>query len=73
MRPPALSVDSEGGGMLLGDDPRWGDSAMDSVNEDPFNGVVNNKKRRRINAAHRKQAPNPSGTPAHNVEETGVK
>ena len=49
-RLPAVSVDSDGGGMLIDDHIRWYDSAQDSVSEEPFASadLLNRRKRRKI-------------------------
>ena len=73
-KPQIMSVDSDGGGMLLGDDPRWGDSAVESVSEDPFNDVISRQKRRKRNASQRLLVPSatPSESAPLNGNKTGV-
>ena len=64
-RPPAVSVDSDGGGMLTDENIRWYDSAQDSVPEEPFASadLLNRKKRRRILNGQGQQVNNPSNAP----------
>lgn len=65
-RPPAVSVDSDGGGMLIDENIKWYDSAQDSVCEEQFTAteLLNRRKRRKLFNAQRHQVTIASNAPA---------